>query len=422
MKTLDEWLTWINKQHPVAMDLGLDRIKKVANHLGITSFSIPVITVTGTNGKGSCVALLQAILSEAGYQVGAYTSPHLLRFNERICINGHAIDDKQLINLFSCVDKASQQTCSLTYFEYTTLVALLHFQQSNLDVILLEVGLGGRLDAVNIIDADVSVITSIALDHMQWLGNNREAIAKEKSGIMRPHKPIICGDEDMPNTIYQQATALSAPLYCQGNEFSYSVSENSWNWQSTLASYTNLPLPQLALQNASTVLMALTCLREQLPVSITNIHHGLQRAFLPGRCQCIPGNVDHYIDVAHNSAASTQLAARLQYQSVSGKTYAVVGMLADKAITNILLPLQPYIDEWYVSQINTTPRGASGNMIRQKLAEIGITNVHATDTLATAYQQARARTLTSDRIVIMGSFHTVAAVWPIIQTAEAVCD
>ncbi len=195
--TLADWLDWISKQHPVAMDLGLDRIKRVATVLDLQSVSIPVFTVGGTNGKGSCVALLQSILMAAGYRVGVYTSPHLFRFNERISINGKPITDEALIEAFTEIDRAAEETCSLTYFEYTTLAALRCFKKAKLDVLVLEVGLGGRLDAVNLIDPDVAIIASIALDHMHWLGDTRESIAIEKAGIMRPQKPVICGDPDV---------------------------------------------------------------------------------------------------------------------------------------------------------------------------------------------------------------------------------
>lgn len=414
MTDLEQWLIWIDQQHPITMDLQLDRIKRVATQVGLQSFSVPVITVAGTNGKGSCVAMLQSILTAAGYRTGTYMSPHLLSFNERIRIDLKCITDQALIDLFTRIAEASQKTCSLTYFEYATLAALLYFQQADLDVIVLEVGLGGRLDAVNIVDPSLSIITSIALDHMQWLGHDRNTIAREKAGIMRADTPVVCGEPDVTPSILQQASSLNAPLYLQNRDFFYTQMSDCWHWQSQKIAYKTLPLPSFALQNAATVLMALTCLEQQLPVAESAIHQGFTNAALPGRCQYIPGDVCHYIDVAHNPAASVYLAERLQAKSVKGRTYAVISMLADKNIAGTLAPLQPCVDEWYTSEIISSPRAAKIDIIKQAAQVAGITSINTEKTLSMAYQRAYANALPGDRVIIVGSFHTVSELLPLV--------
>ena len=259
-KSLPQWFSYIESLHAKPMALGLERIAQVAKKLRISKFHCPVITVAGTNGKGSCVAFLEAILLAAGYRVGAYTSPHLLRFNERIRIGGEEISDEQLILLFQRVELA-RGDITLTYFEFTTLAALLYFKLLPLDALILEVGLGGRLDAVNCVEPDVAVITTVALDHMDWLGTTREAIGFEKAGIFRRHCPAICGDLDPPKSVLAVAQELSVPLYCLGRDFNFTVMGSLWAWQHKAVSHDNLPMPALPVQNAATALMALQCLR-----------------------------------------------------------------------------------------------------------------------------------------------------------------
>ncbi|MCD6055676.1 MAG: folC [Gammaproteobacteria bacterium] len=413
--SLSDWLDWIGKQHPLAMDLGLDRITTVAAALDLLSFSIPVITVGGTNGKGSSVALLQSILMAAGYRVGAYTSPHLFYFNERICINTKPITDEALIKAFVRVQQASEKTCTLTYFEYTTLAALLYFKEALLDVLILEVGLGGRLDAVNIIDSDVAIVATIALDHIDWLGDTRERIAFEKAGIMREGKPVICGDFDPPHTIRDEAKAKKALLYCQGVDYHYETFNDHWSWKSKTQSYSTLPLPSLLLQNAAAVLMALSCIVQRLPVSEKAIIQGLQTVNLVGRCQYIPGEIAHYLDVSHNPAATEVLARCLKQNPCTGKTWGVAGILADKDRLNMLLSLRDSIDYLCVAAISETPRGASERLLEAAAKEVGFSEIYAFSSLSSAYRYAKSNAKKGDRIIVFGSFYTVSEVAPLIQ-------
>ena len=412
--TLDDWLDWIAKQHPSTMDLTLDRIKSVAQHLQLTTWQIPVITVAGTNGKGSCVALLQSILTAAGYRVGAYTSPHLFQFNERISVNAVPVTDCDLIIACQHISKACQLLgTTLTFFEYATLMALYCFKQVDLDVLVLEVGLGGRLDAVNIIDASVAIISTISLDHVEYLGDNTEAIAFEKAGIMRSHQSVICGDFNPPQAIYERAKALNAPLYCQGRHFSYTALSKHWTYQDNHLTYADLPLPPLALQNTATVLMALTCLQQSLPTSKAAVMKGLAAVALPGRCEHkIIAGIDHYIDVAHNQAAGLHFADHIQRQACTGRTFAIVGMLADKDIYQTLLPLIPLVDHWCLASLDgVTSRGANASILKKAAQQLAIKPIKVYDTPKQAYESACFLAKSADRILVLGSFYTVESVF-----------
>ena len=396
-RTLTDWLDWMGSQHPVEMDLTLDRIRSVAGKLGLITWDIPVVTVAGTNGKGSCVALLQSILTAAGYRVGSYTSPHLFCFNERICLDGIPLGDVALIAACDVIAKTSESLgCTLSFFEYATLMALYCFKQMALDVLVLEVGLGGRLDAVNIVDPDVAIITSIALDHMAYLGENREAIAFEKAGIMRANKPVIFGELAVPEAICAQASLKQAPLYCLGRDFFYSAcsTDDHWSYQGDYIQYNALPLPCLAVQNAATVLTALTCLVDKLPISPEAVAAGLQAVRLPARCQSVRvAGINHHIDVAHNPAASTHFARYLAIQPDTGRTWAVVGMLADKDLPNTLLPIKngihPFknnIDHWCLGGLDkVTSRGATAGHLEQAARQIGISQLSCFETVVQAY-------------------------------------
>jgi dihydrofolate synthase/folylpolyglutamate synthase len=438
--TLSDWLGYIETLHPKAIALGLDRVREVGEKLQVTHFRCPVITVGGTNGKGSCVAFLQSTLNAAGYQVGSYTSPHLLRFNERICFNGIMVDDAALVEAFQQIEQARAEI-PLTYFEFTTLAALWLFQRADLDAIVLEVGLGGRLDAVNIVDADVAVITTVALDHMDWLGDTREAIGYEKAGIFRAGRPAVCGDFDPPATLLQAAAECGAQLYCVGRGFGYELDlkadvlaaapslrasrfcergdpENplgsdkgcsDWSWHCGTTIYQNLPSPHLPLQNAVTALMALHCLSERLPVSRKAIEQGLQQAKLPGRFQEFHQPRWIILDVAHNPASAQLLAERLVSQPCGGKTYAVASMLGDKDILSSLQPLLPCVDQWFVGGLDV-PRGVPAETIANYLQKLGVTAYHTHHTIPAAFDHALQVSQPLDRIVVFGSFHTVAAV------------
>lgn len=414
-KSLSRWFSYIEGLHSQTIALGLDRIRIVAEKLGVLFFSCPVISIAGTNGKGSCVAFLEAILTAAGYKVGTYTSPHLLLFNERIRIDCQEVDDTSLMQAFTQVEQA-RGDIALTYFEFTTLAALVLFQTVCLDVLVLEVGLGGRLDAVNLVDPDIAIITSIALDHMDLLGHTREAIGYEKAGIFRFGKPAICGDPDPPLSVQETACTLGAQWYCADRDFSSirsasSEADQTWTWQSRARTYSNLPIPRLPLQNATTALMAIECLQQHLQVSESAIVRGLEMAFLSGRQQHFYTSTEIILDVAHNPAATTYLAKSLSEQPISGLTRAVVSILSDKDAVETLRPLLPVIQKWYVAGLQIA-RGATAENMANDLHKLGAAayDMHLSETVMEAFQQALSESDKHDRIVVFGSFHTVAAV------------
>jgi dihydrofolate synthase / folylpolyglutamate synthase len=410
---LAEWLNKLTMLHPRSIDLSLERIKEVATRLSIWPIKCPVITVAGTNGKGSCVTLLESILLAAGYRAGAYFSPHLIHFNERIRYQGSTATDAEICSAFSRIEHA-RNNISLTYFEFATLAAILIFQQQQLDVWILEVGLGGRLDAVNIFDADVAMISTIALDHTDWLGNTREKIGFEKAGIIRAHKPVICGDFAVPESIQHYAAELKAPLYCQTTDFAYSRQDYYWMWWNREGQLTDLPLLQFELQNAATVLQAIHHLPQPLKVSVDAIRQGLQQARLPGRFQIIPGKIVQILDVAHNPAAGELLAKRLATEPCSGHTLAVVAMLADKDRQGTLTPLLSLVDKWYVASLNI-PRGGEAADLAAILKNLGAEQIHEHAEVEAAYQACLAAATEGDRILIFGSFYTVAAVLKVLE-------
>jgi dihydrofolate synthase/folylpolyglutamate synthase len=404
---LADWLHYLEQLHPRTIELGLERVNAVAQTLSLKPFPYPVITVAGTNGKGSCVCFLETILRAAGYRVGAYTSPHLLRFNERIRINGEEIDDASLCEAFQKIE-SSRTHISLTFFEFTTLAALLIFRQASLDILILEVGLGGRLDAVNWIDADIAVITTIDLDHTDWLGHDRETIGREKAGILRPGKPAVFGDTTPVHSIQQIAHQLSSKLHCLNRDFYYEPTPNGWHWHSLHKIRRNLPPLHLEMQNAASALMVLSLLQTQLPISETAIQQGLQQAKLPGRWQRLLLPITCIADVAHNPHAARWLARRLQQAPCRGRTLAVVGMLADKDIKNTLAPLVDSIDAWYVGSLNV-PRGASAQILAETLRLLTNKICYNYSSIELALQQAINTCEINDRILIFGSFHTVEA-------------
>jgi dihydrofolate synthase / folylpolyglutamate synthase len=405
---LDGWLDRLTTLHPQTIELGLDRILRVASKLQVTEFSCPVITIGGTNGKGSCVRFLESIYQAQGYRVGAYTSPHLLKFNERIRINNQLCDDASLIASFERVDSVRNGTL-LTFFEFTTLAALCLFQTANLDVLLLEIGLGGRLDAVNIVTSNLAIITSVTIDHTDWLGSTRFEIAKEKAGIFRADKQAVIGEPSPPQSLLTQAQALSTQLYCVGSEFSYRKTAQSWDWYSSLANWTRLPLPKLPIQNAATALMAITLLQNDLPVQRNNIEFGVSSAVIPGRMHKIDVPVRCILDVAHNPASAQLLAEQCKSLPCKGKLIAVVAMLDDKDITNTLLPLRPLISTWHFGSLQI-PRGAKA----EKLAAVfqGIDNIecYTYDGVSAAFEAAIQSIDNEDHILVYGSFYTVAEI------------
>lgn len=418
--TLHDWLNRIESFHPKAIEMGLDRMNAVAQKFIRSSFDCPVVTIGGTNGKGSCVAFLNAIFTAAGYRVGAYTSPHLLRFNERIIIQNQMVSDSDLIKAFQKVEQA-RGDIPLTFFEFTTLAALWLFQQAELDLILLEVGLGGRLDAVNWVDSDIAIVTTVALDHMDWLGDNTEAIGREKAGIFRAGKPAICGDFSPPASLMAVAKALNSDLYCIHHEFRehYTPNNNTFSWSSATCALTDLPLPRLPLQNASTALMAVECLQSRLPVTLTAIKKGLSHAFLPGRFQRLihPAGVEIILDVAHNPAAARLLARQIKEQPINkGQTCAMVGMLSDKDMLSTLQPLLPCVDKWFVAGLqHETPRGADSMKLANILLGLGVRGIHQSESPEKAFQSALQTIKPKDRLLIFGSFYMISSVLNTLQ-------
>jgi len=408
--TLSDWLLHVTSIHSLEIELGLDRVKKVAEKLKLLHPICPVVTVAGTNGKGSCVAGLAAIYQQAGFRVGTFTSPVLFKHNEQVKIQGKEVEDRVFCQAFSQVEE-NRGDIALTAFEYHALAALWILSQYALDVWILEVGLGGRLDAVNVVDADLGIVSSIDLDHTEWLGDTRETIAKEKAGIFRPGCPAVCGDADPPLSLLELAENTGSRLYCQGKDFYYQQYEQYWSWQGLGKSYTHLPLCQLATQNMSTVLMAVELLQKKLPVSLENISQTLSTITLAGRIQVVPGVITHIYDVSHNPAAVALLAAYLKKQGHKGKVHAVFSMLKEKDIVASVLNIKEEIDDWYIAELQTK-RAASQAMLLAAFQQVGIAAANVFSSIAIAYQQALSHAKPGDCVVIFGSFHTVAGCQP----------
>jgi dihydrofolate synthase/folylpolyglutamate synthase len=418
--TLADWLSILEAAHPKAIDMGLERVEQVRRTLGI-AFACPVITVGGTNGKGSTCAMLESILLHAGYRVGLYTSPHLLHFNERARIGGEPVADAALIAAFETVE-AARGTVSLTYFEFTTLAILHLFAQAGLDAVILEVGLGGRLDAVNLIDADVAIVTSVDIDHTDYLGNTREEIGFEKAGIFRSGRTAICSDPVPPKSLTGHAESIGADLWLVGRDFNYSGDKQQWNYGGRAQRRNALGYPSLRganqLLNASAALAALEALRLRLPVGAQEIRTGLVTIELPGRFQVLPGRPTVVLDVAHNPHAAAALGQNLGNMGFHPYTYAVFGAMRDKDIDGVIAHLKDRVDHWCVTDL-PLPRAASADEIEQKLREAGIvarnepdteSSIQTFESPAKAYENARSRAGENDRIVVFGSFLTVAGV------------
>jgi dihydrofolate synthase/folylpolyglutamate synthase len=372
LTTLDEWLAHCERLHPKTIDMGLARVRAVAQRMGL-QFSCPIITVAGTNGKGSSCAMLEAILMEAGYRTGVYTSPHLVNFEERCRVRGDIVSASDLIANFDRVEGArvlKDDEISLSYFEFTTLAILQLLADAMLDVVILEVGLGGRLDAVNILDTDCALITSIDLDHTELLGNNREAIGFEKAGIMRAGKPVVVSDPVPPQSILDHAAKVGADLWRFGQDFNFSGDKLQWSWAGRGRRYAGLAYPALRganqLVNASGVLAALTALRDRLPVTAQAVRNGLSVVELPGRFQIIPGQPTLVLDVAHNPHSVAALTENLDAMGFYPCTHAVFGAMADKDLALMLVRVGPLIDKWYFSDLPLDPgghgRGPAGEM------------------------------------------------------------
>lgn len=391
----------------------------MAECLKIGRFECPVLTVAGTNGKGSCVAYLESILGAQGYRVCAYTSPHLIRYNERIRLAGREASDDELCAAFERVETARADV-PLTYFEFGTLAALLLFLDVKPDAVLLEVGLGGRLDAVNLIDADVALVSSIGIDHTDWLGPDRESIGREKAGVFRSGRPAVCGDPQPPDSLRQYAAQLGTELYCLGESyrFIHHANQDGWAWTGMGIEIEGLPLPalkgEMQLQNAAAVIAALKLLDARLPVSEGSIRLGLQRANLPGRYQQLDGDIPVILDVAHNAEAVVALAATLAADTCIGRTLAVLGMLRDKPASAVGAIMDAQVHAWYLGGLHVAGRGQDAKSLEAALGNLqSPVTCHAD--IASAFTAARRAARPGDRIVVFGSFHTVESVLRIAE-------
>jgi dihydrofolate synthase/folylpolyglutamate synthase len=409
-RSLDDWLAFISAQHPATIALGLERVRDVAQRMALGKLPA-AITVGGTNGKGSTCAYLERILIEAGYRVGCYTSPHLLRYNERVRLLGADAGDAALAESFARVE-AARGGAALTYFEFGTLAALALFAAADLEVMVLEVGLGGRLDAVNIVDADCAAVVSVDLDHQSYLGDDRESIGFEKAGIFRPGRPAIFGDVDPPRRLKEHAQAIGADLLLLGRDFRYVEHGQQWDFIGRKSTKRSLPMPALRgrwqLKNASLALACLDELADRMPVSLGEVKRGLTLTRLPGRLQVLPGKPSVVLDVAHNPHAARALAEGLGDMGYAERTLAVFAILADKDIGRVVDAMRVRIDLWFIAAA-AADRAASAERVATVLAERGLGQ--ATRSFATvpeALEAARREAGPNDRIVVFGSFHTVA--------------
>lgn len=412
--SLSEWLNWQESLHPAEIELGLERIRHVAQRLAVLKPEALVISVAGTNGKGSTVSMLAAAYADAGYQVGTYTSPHLLRYNERVCINGAPVSDEALCEAFNAVETARGST-SLTYFEYGTLAALWLLQQQALDVLLLEVGLGGRLDAVNIMDADLAIITNIGLDHTDWLGDSREAIAGEKAGICRPGVPVVYNDQAPVDSIPGHAFTLGSPLSILGRD--YQLTEAVFS-SGDISLQLPEELPPVQQLNACGVLQALILLSGRLPLDMTKAVAALAKAQPPGRQQqrklmMDNGKVECIFDVSHNLEAVEALKDHLAKQPASGKTHLLFAALADKPIEGISACMNEVADRWHLAALDV-PRGCTVEDLVERV-RAAQTAVVQHDSIAAAWQAVKAEARAGDRVVVFGSFYTVEAVTKLLD-------
>ena len=414
MKTLQQWLDWCEQLHPVAIDMGLDRVKTVADRMNLR-FDCPVITVAGTNGKGSTCAMLEAVLLQAGYRTGVYTSPHLVHFEERCRLHGESATPDALAEAFAAVE-AARGDVSLSYFEFSTLAIIHLMAHAHLDVAILEVGLGGRLDAVNIIDADCCVITSIDIDHTAILGKDRESIGREKAGIMRAGRPVIVSDPVPPQSVLDHAAALGADIWLLGQDFNFSGDKLQWAWAGRGRRYSGMAYPALRganqLVNASGVLAALESLRQRIPVTAQAVRNGLAMVELPGRFQIVPGQPVLVLDVAHNPHSVAALAANMDAMGFYPTTHAVLGAMADKDLLPMLQRVNPMVDRWYFTDL-PLPRAAKAVDLQQawqaqNTRKYTASSVHANP--MAALQAAIEAADPADRIVVFGSFYTVGGV------------
>lgn len=428
VKNLASWLELLEQRHADAIQLGLERVQLVRDAMKCSTDAV-VLTVGGTNGKGSVCAMLEAILTAAGFSVGVYTSPHLLRYTERVRLNGREADEARLALAFDAVERARGDV-PLTYFEHGTLAAWQMFCDEALDVIVLEVGLGGRLDAVNIFDADCAIVTSVAMDHMEYLGDTRERIGFEKAGIFRSGCPAVCGDPMPPSSLLEHARDIGTSLWVSGRDFGFGGDRQQWGYwryesppgQGALIRRGGLAYPSLRganqLLNAAAVLTALDLLRERIPVSMQAVRQGLMLVELPGRFQVLPGRPSVVLDVAHNPQAAGVLAENLSNMGFYPETWAVLGMRSDKDVEGVVERVKGRVDHWLLASLPGA-RGLSANALAERLAGLGIdAKGRCFESPAAAFDAARAAADAADRIIVFGSFLTVAEVLAALETAR----
>ncbi len=406
--TLEQWLEWQARSHPQEIDLGLQRVMEVWQRLRPEGFRSLVVTVAGTNGKGSCVAMLESIYRQAGISVGSFTSPHLVRYNERIRVNGVPAPDQQLCRAFEAIEEAREHI-SLSYFEYATLAALLCFAEDRPELVILEVGLGGRLDAVNIIDADIALITTVDMDHTDWLGDDIESIGIEKAGIMRSHRPVVLGDPAMPGSVLERAGELHADIYQCGREFEFQSCDPHWRWQGPNGVAFELPWPGLTgdkqLFNASAVIMVCQLLQNRLPLQQQAfIAQGLQQVSLPGRQQFVPNRPALLLDVAHNRQSLETLGDAMQQLHWEGRVHALFGMLKDKDAADAVELIGPWLASWHLVDLDGW-RGRKAEKLGADLQQAGVTQpISCYHSFSDAYQGCCDQAEPCDLILIFGSF------------------
>jgi dihydrofolate synthase / folylpolyglutamate synthase len=407
-RSLPSWLDYLEHRHAEPIQLGLTRVHAVASKLNLCQLGACVITVAGTNGKGSTVAALEAIYVEAGFQVGVYTSPHLLTFNERICVNQQPISDEALCSAFSVIEAAHEDDY-LTYFEMTTLAALYHFKHSALDVIILEVGMGGRLDATNIIDADLAIITTIALDHEAYLGDSLELIGHEKAGILRENQLFIYADTQPPNTIIQRAHELNTKCLCRGVDYWLNETQDHLVIERPDADLIVLPRPNLNRFAAAAAIMASDALRARLPVTHLQWANAMQRVKILGRQQVFSGNVSTLVDVAHNPQSVELLAQWIKTKRPLGKIHAVFSALKDKDLPGLIKPMQDVVDDWYIAGLEG-PRAAPEALLLAAVHAESSAQIQCFCDPVSAYVAAMQQAMPGDFVVVYGSFLTASAV------------
>jgi dihydrofolate synthase / folylpolyglutamate synthase len=410
--TLEDWLAWLETLHPKKIDLSLDRVIEVLGKLELLDPPYKIVTVAGTNGKGSCVAMLESIYWHAGYDVGSFTSPHLWRFNERIRFNGEDAADEELIEHFQSIERALGAV-TLSYFESSAIAALLHFARRKADVAILEVGMGGRLDAVNAVDTDCALIVSIDLDHQAWLGDDREAIGREKAGIMRRAAPVVIADRAPPASLLAHAAATGAATRLIGRDFDYVRSGNGWRPRAAEPDAPLLPRPYFGgdeqFANAAACATVVDCLMEQLPVTPNALADGIRHAYLRGRLERHRIDAIEWVfDVAHNPAATALFLSSLRHLPAADRTLAVFAAMHDKDLTGVLSPLVGLVDHWFVTQANAD-RGATARILNELLERLSAPAVSAEPDVAAACVAARAAAHGGDRVLVFGSFHTVGA-------------